>query len=86
MHDVANQVLDLESLGLVDVATGSLRIGLNDRLRAIFDRQGRAVFAAPDPPGLFVTEVRPAGFGLGGRRNLVFVFFDARSRAPRVVT
>jgi hypothetical protein len=77
---------DLEALGLVDVATGSPCIAINDRLAALFDRQGRQVFAAPDPPGLFVTEVRPAGFGLGGRRNLVFVFFDARVRAPRVVS
>jgi hypothetical protein len=77
---------DLEALGLVDGATGNLRIGINDRLAAAFDRHGRQVFTAPDPPGLFVTEVRPAGFGLGGRRNLVFVFFDARSRAPRVVS
>ena len=77
---------DLESRGLVDAATGNPRIAIHDRLSAIFDRRGRPVFAAPDPPGLFVTEVRPAGFGLGGRRNLVFVFFDARNRAPRVVT
>ncbi len=71
--DLVFHYQDLERLGLVD------RIHNGDRLGAIFTTAGELVLLAPD---LFVTEVRPAGFGLGGRRNLLLVTFERRAAAP----
>ncbi len=75
----------LEELGLVDENTGTPTIRVNDRLTGLYDRDERCVLSVANPPGLFVTEVRPSGFGLGGRRNLCVVFLDSRSQAARAV-
>ncbi len=64
---------DLERLGLV----GQIHPG--DRLGAIYDFGGELVQAIRTSPGLFATEVRPGGFGLGRKRNLLFVCFEDRS-------
>ena len=75
---------DLERLGLVDLATGDALVRPGDRLNAIFDRTGVLVQAIRTPPGLYVTEARIAGFGLGlvrPRRNLLLVSFSDRPLA-----
>jgi hypothetical protein len=72
---------DLERLGLVDPATGDALIRPSDRLSAIYDRQGELVQAIRTPPGLYVTESRPIGFGLHRarpHRNLLLVTFQDR--------
>jgi len=80
---------DLERLDLVDPTTGAARIGPGDRLQALFDVAGELVQAVRTPPGLYVTEARPAGFGLfmpRPRRNLLLVSFAPRgTAAPRGV-
>lgn len=72
---------DLERLGLVDATTGDALIRSSDRLVAIRDRAGALVQAIRSPPGLYVTESRPIGFGLHRahpRRNLLLVTFQDR--------
>ena len=76
---------DLEVLGLVEPSTGEAAIRPGDRLGALYDLGGRLVQTIRTPPGLYVTEARPIGFGLGRmpRRNLLLVTFEARAQAPR---
>jgi hypothetical protein len=72
---------DLERLGLVDSATGDALIQVGDRLAAIRDLCGDLVQLVRDPPGAFVTEARPIGFGLGmlrPQRNFLLVTLEAR--------
>lgn len=75
---------DLERLGLVDAATGDALIRPSDRLGALYDVAGALVQAVRTPPGLYVTEARPTGFGLHRRRprrNLLLVTFNDRPQA-----
>lgn len=75
---------DLERLGLVDLATGVALLQPGDRLGALRDRQGALVQAYRDPPGMYVTDTKATGFGLGRarpRRNLLLVTFEARRLA-----
>ena len=75
---------DLEKLGLVDSASGDALIRPSDRLGALHDRDGQLVQAVRTPPGLYVTEARPIGFGLNRRRpsrNLLLVSFQDRAAA-----
>jgi hypothetical protein len=78
---------DLERAGLVDPATGAALVRVGDRLGAILDSGGELVQRIRTPPGLYVTEARPTGFGLfmaRPRRNLLLVSFDDREvAAPR---
>ena len=72
---------DLEQQGLVDAATGDALIRPGDRLAAIYDLNQVLVQAIRNPPGLFVTEARPIGFGLNlakPSRNLLLVSFSNR--------
>jgi hypothetical protein len=73
---------DLESLGLVDAASGRALIVPGDRMTGFYDRDGRLV----ETVDLYVTEARPAGFGVGllrPRRNLLVVVLEARAAAER---
>jgi hypothetical protein len=75
---------DLERLGLVDPTTGDALIRPSDRLGGLYDVEGRLVQAVRTPPGLYVTESRPIGFGLNRRRphrNLLLVSFQDRAAA-----
>lgn len=67
---------DLERLGLVK-ATGEADVGPGDRVSVILDRDGATVQEYPDPPGLYVVEATPHGFGLAAfgkaTRNLLRV-------------
>jgi hypothetical protein len=76
----------LERLGLVHPGSGAPIIQPGDRLGALYDRHGALVQAIRNPPGLFVTETKPSGFGLGmarPRRNLLLVTFEDRQQAAR---
>lgn len=75
---------DLERLDLVDRDTGEALIAAGDRLGALHDRAGELVQEIRTPPGLYVTEARPLGFGLDRtrpRRNLLLVTFEDRQQA-----
>jgi hypothetical protein len=75
---------DLESLGLVDAGSGDALIRVGDRLGALFDVAGNLVQAIRTPPGLYVVEARPIGFGLHRAkpsRNLLLVAFADRPLA-----
>lgn len=78
---------DLERAGLVDPTSGDALVRVGDRLGALFDSAGSLVQRIRTPPGLYVTEARPIGFGLfmpRPRRNLLLVTFDQRdTAAPR---
>jgi len=72
---------DLEQRGLVDASSGEALIRNSDRLSGLFDTEGTLVWSVRTPPGLYVTEARPAGFGLfrrRPRRNLLIVSFADR--------
>lgn len=74
---------DLERLGLVDETTGDALIRPGDRLAAIRDLCGDLVQLIRTQPGVYVTESRPIGFGLGmlrPRRNLLLVTFEDRQQ------
>lgn len=75
---------DLERLELVHSHTGEALIAPGDRLAAIYDRAGELVQEIRTPPGLYVTEARPIGWGLSmarPRRNLLLVTFEDRQQA-----
>ncbi|MCU0658093.1 MAG: hypothetical protein MUF64_23365 [Polyangiaceae bacterium] len=72
---------DLERMALVDPASGDALVRVWDRLGALFDRGGALVQRIRTPPGLYVTEARPIGFGLfrpRPQRNLLLVTFEPR--------
>jgi hypothetical protein len=76
--------VDLERLGLVDQG-GNAVIAVGDRLGGIYTRSMRPEWTVRNPPGLFVAEVRPLGFGLSlsrPRRNLLMVVFRERALGP----
>lgn len=80
--DLVFHFRDLERLDLVDAATGDALVRPGDRLGALYDVDGRLVQAVRTPPGLYVTEARPIGFGLHRRRpsrNLLLVSFQDRA-------
>jgi len=79
--DLVMHFRDLDRLGLVE-ANGRARIGSGDRISGIYTLDGEVVLPVQTPPGLFVTEARPTGFGLGlgrARRNLLLVTFSDRA-------
>jgi hypothetical protein len=72
---------DLERAGMVSTETGRpvLRAP-GDRLHAIRNiRTGAMVELIPARPGLYATEVKSSGFGLGPNRNLCIVTFEERA-------
>lgn len=79
---------DLEAASLVDVTNGEPLIRNNARLVAIRRLNGDLVRTIRNPPGLFVTEVRDIGHGLGigssgSHRNLLMLMFEERVQAAR---
>lgn len=69
----------LEDAGLVD-PFGVATIRINDRLVSIKDLSGNVVQEVRNPPGLFVSQSLPGGFGLGPQRNLLIVTFEEREQ------
>lgn len=72
---------DLERLKLIDGATGQATIRVNDRVVQILTKDGRIEQVFPNPPGLFVIEATPSGFGFGGRKELLVVRCGDRPQA-----
>jgi hypothetical protein len=73
---------DLEREGLVEPQTGEARVRVGDRLGAIYDKAGVLVQSVRTPPGLYVTEARPVGWGLDPvrpTRNLLLLTLGDRS-------
>jgi len=84
--DLVFHFKDLERLGLVDPASGDALVRPGDRLSALYDKAEELVQQIQTPPGLYVSEARPIGFGLNRarpRRNLLLVSFSDRPRASR---
>lgn len=73
---------DLENAGLVD-ASGLAMLRKGDRLVAVKDLSGAYIQQIPTPPGLYLTEIRYMGFGIGRKRNLLFLRFEERENAAR---
>jgi hypothetical protein len=81
--DLVFHFRDLERMALVDEG-GNALIAVGDRLGGIYTKSMKAEWLVRNPPGLFVAEVRPIGFGLGlsrPRRNLLLVSFQERAVA-----
>lgn len=85
--DLVFHFRDLERLDLVDLTSGDALIRPGDRLGALLTLEGDLVQAVRTPPGLYVTEARPIGFGLNRRRprrNLLLVSLQDRPAARSV--
>lgn len=77
---------DLEQLDLVDAASGDALLRPGDRLGGIYDLCGDLIQTIRTPPGLYITESRPIGFGLNlmkPSRNLLMVTFEDRPTGSR---
>lgn len=77
---------ELESRGLVDSASGDAMIRTGDRLGAIYDIKNNLVQEIRNPPGLYITEAKPIGFGLNSahpHRNLLLVTLEDREQGAR---
>ena len=70
---------DLEKMSLVDAA-GKALLKPGDRLEAIQDMKGNLVETVLTPPGLYIKDAVPAGHGLGTKRNLLIVTWQARTQ------
>lgn len=79
MFRVVLHFRDLEKGGLVD-ALGRAKFRVNDRIAGIYRLNGEVQHIYEDPPGAYVTQVEPVGFGFGGHRNLVVLWCEDRSR------
>lgn len=71
---------DLEVAGLVD-DEGRASIRVNDRAVRILALDGYVTHVFKNPPGVYITEVGPAGFGYGGRANLLLMRLGDRAQA-----
>jgi len=72
---------DLEKVGAVSMLTGKPSIKApGARLIAIYNpRSGQLIERFDEEPGLFATQAKSLGFGLGPDRNLLLVIFQERS-------
>lgn len=80
--DLLFHVSDLQRQGLL--VDGQPLIRPRDRLAGLYDLAGKVVYVVATPPGLYVSQVRPTGFGMGlpnPRWNLLRVSFAERSLA-----
>jgi hypothetical protein len=79
---------DLRRLGLLHANTGDPLLKVDDKCLGTWGSCSTAKIAVAelmkqaqesiDPPGLYATEIKPAGEGLGGSRNLFVMTFDDR--------
>lgn len=73
---------DLERRGFLDATTKKTTIRKNDRLVRILNCDtGELIETIANPPGLFVHQVQPIGWGLGRERNLLLIEFEERERS-----
>lgn len=75
---------DLEKRGLLD-EDGNAKIHVNDRLCAIYHAKTEDLIQEiRDPPGLYITQLRPGSMGLrGAKRNVLFATLEDRERSVR---
>jgi hypothetical protein len=75
--------MDLSRMGLVDVTTNEVALGVNDRLSAIKSfRKPNKTTVHLESPGLYLFELRPGSFGFGPEgRDLLIAFLSERQRA-----
>ena len=63
-------------------ADGHIRIPVNSRLERILDLKGNQVWKPANPPGLYLTQIRPASFGLSSHKlNLYQSLWEDREVA-----
>jgi len=75
-------VMDYEDLarrGLIDPATNETTLRVGDRLVRLMNGIGVLIETYPNPPGMFLTELRPV-CGLARDRNLLLAFFNDREQ------
>lgn len=72
---------DLEREGLVHGVSGDALIRVNDRLTGIYDARTHAIVQEIPQGGMYATKVEPNAFGIGMKRNLLFVVFADRPQA-----
>jgi hypothetical protein len=75
-------VMDFEDLsrrGLIDPATNETTLRVGDRLVRLLNGIGVLIETYPNPPGMFLTELR-AVCGLERDRNLLLAFFNDREQ------
>lgn len=70
---------DLDRLGLIEPSSNESLLRPNDRVVQILNGQGTVIESFPNPPGMFITELRP-GYGLDADRNIVLAFADDREQ------
>jgi hypothetical protein len=70
---------DLVRLALIDPATNETTLRPGDRLVQILNGAGTVLEIFPDPPGMFLTELRP-GYGLERYRNILLAFVNDREQ------
>ncbi len=87
-HDPRVQILlhlfmeDIENAGLID-ANGAPAIYAGDRVAAILDNSGTVQETFPHPPGMFVTGVERAGYGLDSQSTPRFNLLTLTVTKPR---
>jgi hypothetical protein len=70
---------DLARRGLIDPATNETTLRTGDRLVRLLNGIGVVIETYPNPPGMFLTELRPV-CGLARDRNLLLAFFNDREQ------
>lgn len=70
---------DLDRLGLIDPGGNETLLRPNDRVVRILNGGGDVIESFPNPPGMFITELRP-GYGLDADRNIILAFADEREQ------
>jgi hypothetical protein len=71
---------DLEDAGLIDSLGRPMIRAPGDRLARVRNPEtGDVIEEFPAIPGLYATQVRSSGFGLGPTRNLLIVTFEERA-------
>ena len=70
---------DLNGLGFVDPASHDSLLRPNDRVVRVLNGSEEVIETFEDPPGMFITELRP-GHGLDADRNILLAFCDEREQ------
>jgi len=70
---------DLDRLGLIDPGGNETLLRPNDRVVRVLNGKNEVIETFPNPPGMFITELRP-GYGLDANRNIVLAFAGEREQ------
>jgi hypothetical protein len=72
--------VELEQKGLIrEDGSPAFHVG-SDRLVATYTILGKLIRRVQDPPGLYLSQVQPAGEGMGGDENLAVLTFEDRKQ------